>query len=525
MAFLETQKKDKVLKWNFVFQYGYVITNIINAFLLLPLYLIFIDATTFGLWLATGNLLAWLTMTDPGIGEVMQQKIAELLGKKDYLEIRKTIGSGIIAISCIFFLSLIVGFGLYLALGIVLSRDLSGFKDLKIAFLISIVATGLSLVYFGLSGINQGLHNAFHVAISAILSNILFLIVNVILLYLDFGVIAIALANLARAVFLNIYNAFSIVSIIKKSQQAVVYQLQHLKGFFKLFTYTSLSKIVLSITNNFDLLILARYLPASQVVLFEINRRPIKMVQMLISRHSVAIMPSVSYEKGRVTRTELSKFINRQLKIYSYILLCSLFLLWINYENMITLWIGSDQYAGDLILVLLLISFLVKTLGYFMANIGYALGDIKRNSTINVINGILTVVFSLLLANPYGIVGVLLAFIVVDIFIYFSFFSQRLYKLGYLRFNFVKQIRNGQILILPATILLAFAIDQVMKNFLSENLGIFIQIFLSTGVFLTFYGLLLLIDKSIRKWLAQIILQIFIKTIRIKLTFLKNYPD
>jgi hypothetical protein len=29
----------KILKWNFIFQYGYVITNIINSIILLPLYL------------------------------------------------------------------------------------------------------------------------------------------------------------------------------------------------------------------------------------------------------------------------------------------------------------------------------------------------------------------------------------------------------------------------------------------------------------------------------------------------------
>ena len=525
MAFLETEKKNKVLKWNFIFQYGYVVTNILNALLLLPLYLIFIDATTFGLWLATGNLLAWLTMTDPGIGEIMQQKIAELSGKKDYLEIRKTIGSGFIAISFIFFLSLVVGLGLYMALETVLSRDLSGFRDLRVAFAISIVATGLSLVYFGLSGINQGLHNAFHVAISSLISNILFLVVNLVLLYLDFGVVAIALANLARAVFLNFYNTFSILSLLRKSQQAVVYQLKHLKGFLQLFSYTSLAKIVLNITNNIDLLILARYLPANLVVMFEINRRPIKMVQMLVGRHSVAIMPTVSYEKGKVKDFILSQFINRQLKIYCYFLLCSLFLLWINYENLITLWIGSDQYAGDTILALLLVSFFVKTLGYFMANIGYALGDIKRNSSINIINGILIGALSLILVKPYGIIGVLIAFILVDTFIYLTFFSFRLYKLGYLRISLRNQIRKGHIIILPATVLLALGIDQVMNNFQAESLGVFYQVLISTGVFLILYFTLLLIDKSLRRWVLQVIHHISIKSGRIKVVFSKNYTD
>ena len=108
---------NKVLKWNFIFQYGYVITNMINSFLLLPFYLHFIDEIQLGLWWATGNILAWLTMSDPGIGDVLQQKIAVLFGKKDFNEIAKTIGSGLIAVIFTFIISLIVGFCFYFFFG------------------------------------------------------------------------------------------------------------------------------------------------------------------------------------------------------------------------------------------------------------------------------------------------------------------------------------------------------------------------------------------------------------------------
>src|ERR1700748_976255 len=140
----------KVLKWNYVFQYGYVITNIVNAIILLPFYLKRIDASTLGIWLATGNILAWMTLIDPGIGEVLQQKIAELKGKELKDQIEKTIGSGLIASAII--------------------------------LLLSIISTGMSLTSFSISGINQGLHNASQVAISSIVSNILFLLVNITLL-------------------------------------------------------------------------------------------------------------------------------------------------------------------------------------------------------------------------------------------------------------------------------------------------------------------------------------------------------
>jgi O-antigen/teichoic acid export membrane protein len=194
----------KVLRWNFVFQYGYVITNIINSLILLPFYLKKIDAATLGVWLATGNILAWMTLIDPGVGEVLQQKIAELKGKNLRDEIEKTIGSGLIASGIILLLAVVAGFVFYSLIGIIINKDVTIYHNLQIALLISIISTGMSLTSFSMSGINQGLHNASQVAISSIISNVLFLIVNVVLLILGFGIISIAFANLCRALFFYI---------------------------------------------------------------------------------------------------------------------------------------------------------------------------------------------------------------------------------------------------------------------------------------------------------------------------------
>src|SRR6195952_4612608 len=107
----------KILRWNFVFQYGYVLTNIVNSIILLPLYLKNIDPSTLGIWLATGNILAWMTLADPGVGGVLQQKIAELRGKKMYSEIGQTIGSGFIASGLILIISILAGFIFFFLIG------------------------------------------------------------------------------------------------------------------------------------------------------------------------------------------------------------------------------------------------------------------------------------------------------------------------------------------------------------------------------------------------------------------------
>ena len=109
-------------------------------------------------------------------------------------------------IAIILLLSVIAGVIFYSLIGVIINKDVSKYHNLQIALLISIVSTGMSLTSFSISGINQGLHNASQVAISSIVSNVLFLVVNITLLVLNFGIISIAFANLCRALFINLFK-------------------------------------------------------------------------------------------------------------------------------------------------------------------------------------------------------------------------------------------------------------------------------------------------------------------------------
>ena len=489
----------KVLRWNFVYQYGYVLTNIFNSIILLPFYVKHIDNTSLGLWFATGNILAWLTMADPGIGDIMQQRIAELLGKKELMEIRKTIGSGMFATVIIMALCVLVGVVFYVFLDDILGRDLSNYNSLRVAFVFSILATGLSLVSFGMSGINQGLHNSFHVAMSSILSNVLFLVVNVALLYWGYGVISIAIANLARAFFINLYNIVALMSYQKRNALTAIFEFKHFKGFIKLFSYTSISKIVIGLTNNIDLLILARYIPASLITNFEINRRPIKILQSLMGRHSVALMPLISYQKGQGEHAAIATLIIKQFKYFTLVLIFCSFQLLINYNNLINFWVGNGKYAGNTIIYLLVSSFFIATTGFFMSNIGYALGDIKVNSLLNTGRGIVVGIASVFVAKKYGIVGVLATVLAVEFTADFLFFTYRLIKLGFITLTNLRNVFVMWMLIIPLAFVVSLGINQVNYMAWFQAMGGLYQLIIRIALFTTVFAVVVLaVDSNLR---------------------------
>jgi O-antigen/teichoic acid export membrane protein len=489
----------KALRWNFIFQYGYVITNMINAFILLPFYLQYINQVDLGLWWATGNILAWLTLADPGIGDVLQQKIGVLFGKKEYQQISKTIGSGLISSIIIFIVAIIVGLIFYFMLEFLLDINLSRFEELNNAFLISVLSTGITLVTFALAGINQGLLKSKQVAISYITSNLIYFVINLVFLILGWGLMAIAIANVIRAFYLVAYNL--IVIFYSKSELAriVILDLNHFKGFVRIFSFTALSRVVSAFSNNIDLIILPRFIAPQFITIFEVNRRPIKMLQGLVGRYSVALMPGISNSSGQdLNGTKI--YILNQLKFFLKITVAISCLSILCYEQLISLWIGGSQFAGLYTTVLLVLTFFFGLISYFISNVLYALGDIKYNSLINISKGIVLLTFIPLGAYLNGILGVLFTTLVTTVLIDFVFFLHRAHKLGIIELK--KNIIFSWLKVTLLGVLCMYLVYILVDGNFKENL--FYNLIINCILFSAFFlGGLLFIDRDFKKYIFK----------------------
>lgn len=500
----------KILKWNYVFQYGWVITNVFNSILLLPLYVKHIDGNTLGVWLATTSILYWMTIIDPGVGEVLQQNIAEQRGKKEFDEIGKSIGSGLISSSFILLVAFIVGVICYYSLGFIIDKDVTKYPGLSNALFITIIATGLSLVSFTLTGINQGLHNSAHVAISSLTANLLFLLVNILFLLLGFGVMSIAIANLARAFYINIFNFISLKRLLNRENMKMIFDRFHFKKFVKIFSFTSASRIISGLSGSIDMIVLARYISPSMITVYEINKRPLNLTSSLIGRHSVALMPVISHASGMGAKSDIITLINKQFKFYMYLALFAGFMFAINYNNLINLWVGEGKFIGNNLLILLLLLNFFSLISYFMANVGYALGDIKKNSKFMIIRNLIFGVLVFFAAMKFGIMGTILISLLMTFFTDFFFFTYRVFKLGYLQLSLIKNVLNIWILIIPLCALAGFGIHSFLETLLPEKKYL-LKILVDSGIFTLFFSLLIfIIDSELRTGLKLFSKKFFI---------------
>ena len=83
--------------------------TLIQGLLLIPLYLSFIPIKIYGAWLASGNILAWISAIDPGLTIVLQQQTSTFYGAGKLKKVGKLICSGFILSCLILIITLSLG--------------------------------------------------------------------------------------------------------------------------------------------------------------------------------------------------------------------------------------------------------------------------------------------------------------------------------------------------------------------------------------------------------------------------------
>ena len=131
--------------YNFLFNSINAIVVIVNGIVMVPIYFHYMSVSTYGAWLASGNVVALLGLLESGLSFVVTQKLAAALSENDMYRFRKLAGSNILS-------ALLISIIIFSA-GIIIAPHISDIihvedtvrKDITYAFIISVVASGISI--------------------------------------------------------------------------------------------------------------------------------------------------------------------------------------------------------------------------------------------------------------------------------------------------------------------------------------------------------------------------------------------
>ena len=422
-----SEGRRKATVWNLFFlNIGFVIT-LINGVLIIPLYLHYMDGAVYGAWLATGNLLTWITIVDPGWPSVLLQRVSFALGEENEKELGLAITSGILIAIILFIVSIAAGYGLSYFIGSIANIDLRYRGDIVRAFRIALWGTSFSLLADTFRNIilayrKTKLHGTF--LYSCIIGCNIF---TAVLLVCKFGVFALAYSSLFLGLSTLLFAiTFSIV-LIRQNKVKLRFRWDYFKSFSKIFVFTFSSNFFETIAANIDLIIVSRYINSRAVAVLDLSRRPLRIVSGLANNITISMLPALPHLFGAGEKEKIRIVIMRIWTILFWVsgfIICGFILF---NSNLTANWVGSQYWIGNSNNIILCVSFLLLAIGYNLSNITLSMGEIKRNSMISMARSVAYVILIFILSHVLGMTGVLLAFL-LPLLILIAYYPKKVYR-------------------------------------------------------------------------------------------------
>jgi len=388
------------------FQGFSVAMGFVTGIVLVPLYLRHIPADLYGAWSASGNILVWMTLIDPGLSAVLQQRVATAYGQQDRSAISGWIVSGVWITIGIAFLILLVG--------ITTSFFFAGWMHLPPtvdqaalvhAFRWAVVGSALMVFCYSINSINEGLQSSLAIGIIFVAASLVRLVLVILLLGFGFGLLAIAIPTAIMSLLLLCGNMIYLQVRLRQDGVALSWTPTRIRELAGLLSFTGMSRGGTVLINNLDLFLAARMLGPDNVNVLRFTRTAADISRTIIERPNAAIMPTLAHLLGGGDVDHAREILLRLLRLAIWgLALCVGGFLVFN-DEFVKLWVGIRFYGGSQINVLLTVSFAVATVTSIIAGQCFAAGNIRGASVAGLAQGLIYMPLALAGGHWFGLRG------------------------------------------------------------------------------------------------------------------------
>ncbi|MDQ8205602.1 hypothetical protein [Pelagicoccus sp. SDUM812003] len=463
---------------------------------MVPLILHYVSAELYGGWLASGNLLALLSMLDLGISGVLQQRVAQSEGQGRHQKTSEFLNTGLILAALSF--AVIITIGLSLSPEAAKLSGLTRDDDLaaiKLTIQIAIVATAFLILghFFGSAcyGLQSSRLNSFLPVIASIvgLASLFYCLTS------DFGVYSLAISYLARAAVYATSRGILLLTLLKKSgHNYKTPSLSSFKHLGKSALESFFSQSIYGMILNIETILIANLHSPLQSTEFSVTQRAQKASIMPLQRASTSFKPSLSHAIGDGQIETVEKVIR---KLFNYLSWSSFLVASCIYTlnpTFTRLWVGTDIYAGNTINFIISLSVITTISLHTLNELLFSTGCIRSANRHVLMHSITVLAFALAGNHLFGIIGIIAAPLASSSLIYIPLMYKSLSShitRNHNRLLDIKSIASG-----PT----AGALSIIIHNSTPlSNIENWPTLFISTILLVTSYALsLILVSKCAR---------------------------
>lgn len=379
----------------------------VGGIVTVPTYLHHIPVNVYGAWLASGNIITWATMIDPGLSFLTQQQVAVAYGAKDLRKVGTTAFCGMLLNSGMALLLSIAAAVLVLLLPLLLTVEKSiDLHELQFACWISCLGLGLNVTAYALRATSMGMQSSTAIQTFSIVELTASMIVQVYLVRQGWGLLGIAVGSLVRGGGDLLLNGTYLAIRFTKERIVLSYSSLVVSKMLSLVSFTFAGKAVETISTNMDAFLTTRLISPEAAVMLRTTRIPPDICISIINRPAAAISPVLSHIAGAGELASKRQQIIRIILISSWTTIYAATGIFALNAAFIGVWVGSQFFAGIETNVVLCLSLLVVSAFRLFSNMTNAIGDIKATSIITVVQSLLSLGAMVGLGHLFGLPGI-----------------------------------------------------------------------------------------------------------------------
>ena len=381
-----------------------VVLLIVQGLLLVPLYLRYIGPTTYGAWMASGDVLGWLSVLDLGVSGIVLQRMAAAHGRGDHRSVAEYYGTGILVQSSLVALLTLIAVGAASRVPGWLHVQGAEAAELSACFAVAGLATGLGLLGYVVGGLALATQRMLFVNVATFVTGLAGIAVTLVLLLAGHGLWALALGMLARTGLLLLATAVHAAWVVRHDLRVRLAPrrtvLRELAGLSSVSVLTMLGNAA---AGRSDALLIGLLFGPQSVTVYVLTRRAGEIVAQFLARIGGAVSPGFAHLVGSGDDARATAVLGQVQRAYLVAGSASVALYIALNRTFMELWVGRAQYGGHALTVLMGINVLVVGWSALVLYLDGAAGIIRRAGVLVFVEAVVRICAALVLLRVWGV--------------------------------------------------------------------------------------------------------------------------
>jgi len=379
------------------------------ALFTVPVSVSHIPLDLYGAWLASGNILAWATMIDPGFGLLTQQQVAVTYGTGNLDSAGKIITGGVLLNFMV--AALLAGICSILIPWLPQLLSLSGpsvffYHQLQSACWMATLGLFLTVSSYAVTSSGYAIQGSIALGIIAVIAHSSAFLVQIVLVIAGYGPMGIAWGSVSRGALLLLGGIGYLAYRSRLLNIPLRLDRNSIRQILRLTPFTLGARVFSTLSQNVSAFLLVRMVSPEAAVILRSTQSPFDLAVQFVNRPAAAIAPTLSHMAGAgelsSKRTQLLRFMTFSVWMTS-LAFCGLLSL---NQAFVNLWVGSSLYAGWTTNLALALGLITLSASALFSNLTYALGSFLSTSLILAAQSILSLFAMVVGAHFFGLPGV-----------------------------------------------------------------------------------------------------------------------